>query len=305
MSKLQEIIEILSSGDDGITNALIKTKVFLYSIGKKELATWVNHELNGYSDKSTLPDYRIVPARILVNADNGMRSYTGFALPLGHLPSDQFEEANRISVIEPIGQIEHLVTSSKGRATLKQPISLENAYYLAKSIDKSYEITECYKEIALHNFTNILTQVRSRLLDFLLEFSDQAQSLASENDIGEKMKDIDAATMFNNAIFGPNAVINFGNKNSFNISNRVNQNDFKSLETALLKEGLTQEDVDDLKISIAADGEIPPGNTSFGPKVSVWFSNMITKAAESTWGVGVETATTVLTSALKQYFGLN
>ncbi|WP_368984270.1 hypothetical protein [Escherichia coli] len=41
MNQLQEIIQILSTGDEGTTDALIKTKILLFSIGKKELAAWV------------------------------------------------------------------------------------------------------------------------------------------------------------------------------------------------------------------------------------------------------------------------
>ncbi|MEH4220836.1 hypothetical protein [Klebsiella aerogenes] len=85
MDQLQEIVQMLSSGDEGTTNALLKTKVLLYSIGKKELASWVNHELNGYPSEVELPSYRTVPARLLVNANNGLRSYKGIQVPLAHL----------------------------------------------------------------------------------------------------------------------------------------------------------------------------------------------------------------------------
>ncbi|MGK3451444.1 hypothetical protein ACSLNK_28705, partial [Escherichia coli] len=41
-------------------------------MGKKELAAWVNHEINGYSDSVSLPDYRIVGTRILADLNNGI-----------------------------------------------------------------------------------------------------------------------------------------------------------------------------------------------------------------------------------------
>ena len=43
MTQLQEIINIFSTGNEGLTNALIKTKVFLYYTGNKDLAGWVNN----------------------------------------------------------------------------------------------------------------------------------------------------------------------------------------------------------------------------------------------------------------------
>jgi AbiTii len=45
-----EIISLLSEEKSSLSEALLKTKVFLYQIGKKELAEWVNHELNGYPE---------------------------------------------------------------------------------------------------------------------------------------------------------------------------------------------------------------------------------------------------------------
>jgi len=44
---LNEIIDALSSQESSLTGALLKTKVLLHHIGRKELVEWVNHELNG------------------------------------------------------------------------------------------------------------------------------------------------------------------------------------------------------------------------------------------------------------------
>ena len=47
MKLVDEIIEILSSDNGILSNALIKTKVLLHKMGHKELVMWVNKELNG------------------------------------------------------------------------------------------------------------------------------------------------------------------------------------------------------------------------------------------------------------------
>ncbi|MCK5100082.1 MAG: hypothetical protein KAR45_18370 [Desulfobacteraceae bacterium] len=68
MKLIDEIIEILSSNNGKLSDALIKTKVLLHKIGHKELVPWVNSELNGYHDRDIIPEYRILPAQVLVNA---------------------------------------------------------------------------------------------------------------------------------------------------------------------------------------------------------------------------------------------
>ena len=48
MKLLNETIEILSSEKPSLTDALMKTKVILHKLGRRDLAEWVNLELNGY-----------------------------------------------------------------------------------------------------------------------------------------------------------------------------------------------------------------------------------------------------------------
>ena len=43
---LDEIIEILSQEKASLTDALLKTKILLHQIGKKELVEWVNNVHN-------------------------------------------------------------------------------------------------------------------------------------------------------------------------------------------------------------------------------------------------------------------
>jgi hypothetical protein len=42
---LDDIISILSDSEGRLTDALLKTKVLLYRLGKKDLAGWVSAEL--------------------------------------------------------------------------------------------------------------------------------------------------------------------------------------------------------------------------------------------------------------------
>ncbi len=65
MKLIDEIIEILSSSDGNLTDALIKTKIVLHKIGHKELIDWVNSELNGYPNEDQVPPYRILRAQVL------------------------------------------------------------------------------------------------------------------------------------------------------------------------------------------------------------------------------------------------
>ena len=305
MNQLQEIIQILSSGDEGTTNALMKTKILLFSIGKKELAAWVNHEIDGYPDSVPLPDYRFVGTRILADLNNSVRLYRAFPLPISYLSEDDYNDATRSEVRLSISQIENLVTNAGDSQTLQQPIPLDYALVkYCKGIDKGYELTRCYKEIPLHNFTSILTQVRSRLLDFILELSDQVSEISDEKNMKEQLKNIDTSSLFRNSIFGDNTVINFGNENSFSVNNNVVKNDIASLKEYLSAQGFPKSDVDDLEIAIDEDGPIANNRGEYGQSVSKWMANIANKAVHGTLGIGIAAATQAATEALKKYYNL-
>lgn len=306
MNQLEEIIAILSSGDEGTTNALLKTKVLMYAIGKKELAEWVNHELNGYPDDVPLPEYRILTARILADANNGVRSYRAYPLPISYLNDEDYEDATTAPVRLSISQIEQLAVNAGDKHGIQQPIPLDYAYLkYRKHVVDDYELTRCYKEIALHNFTNILTQVRSRLLDFVLELTEYASEVPGAKTMTEKLKNVDAASLFKSAIFGDHTVINLGDSSSFNITNNVIKNDIAALRRHLESEGVSNEDVTELEVAINSDGPIAPRSKNYGPAVGHWFSGMISKAAASTTGIGVAAITELLSSALKKYYNLD
>lgn len=306
MNQLEEIIAILSSGDEGTTNALLKTKVLMYAIGKKELAGWVNHELNGYPNDVPLPDYRILTARVLADANNGVRLYRAYPLPISYLNDEDYEDATTAPVRLSISQIEQLVVNAGDNHGIQQPIPLDYAYskYREHVVD-DYELTRCYKEIALHNFTNILTQVRSRLLDFVLELTEYASEVPGAKTMTEKLKNVDAASLFKSAIFGDHTVINLGDSSSFNITNNVIKNDIAALMRHLESKGVSNEDLTELEVAINSDGPIAPRSKNYGPAVGQWFSGMILKAATSTAGIGVAAITDILSSALKKYYNLD
>ena len=48
MKLLADLIAELSTPQPSLIDALVKTKVLLHRVGRKDLVEWVNHEINGY-----------------------------------------------------------------------------------------------------------------------------------------------------------------------------------------------------------------------------------------------------------------
>jgi hypothetical protein len=109
---LDEIIAGLGDEKSSLTDALLKTKILLHQIGKKELVGWVNNELNGYPESSDLPSYRILQSQVLANVSNIAWRLERQPIPIRHLDKEyrcslekaQFHQS--LAVIEKMRQRE-------------------------------------------------------------------------------------------------------------------------------------------------------------------------------------------------------
>ncbi len=200
MKLIHAIIDILSSDEGKLTDALFKTKVLLHKIEHKELAEWVNHELNGYPDKGTIPPYRTLSAQVLVNASNGGWQVNSHPIPLAHLKKDYRNSLENAEMKQSLAVLEKFTEKDSG--SLRSPIPMEANGLLEQGLGNGYRISSAWCEIQFSRVVQILTQVRSRLLDFILELNEKFDGEPEEGAIKKFGKSIDAENLFNNAIFG-------------------------------------------------------------------------------------------------------
>ncbi|OUL57991.1 response regulator receiver protein [Pseudoalteromonas ulvae] len=298
-----EIIEILSSPDGVLSEALIKTKVLLHKIGQKELVHWVNKELNGYGDDDTLPDYRIVDAQVLVNASNMAYQVSSHPIPLGHLDEDYRTSLERGKMPHSLAVIEEFASAKEG--SLESLIPMEAYGLLGKGLANHYKIQKAWSEIQITSVANILMQVRSRLLDFILELSSEFSDVNSPEEVKEKASHFDAENLFNHTIFGDNTTILVGTENTQKVKNTVAKNDFEALKQELINHGVTDTDIAALKSAIESDSQVVnPEKNKFGPNVKGWLQTMLSKAVDASWQIELGVASSLLATALNNYYGL-
>lgn len=304
MQLAEEIIAILSSSTGVLSEALIKTKVLLHKIGHKELVVWVNKELNGYSDDDELPNYRIVNAQVLVYATNGVYEIKSHPVPMGHLESHVRDMWEKGTMPHSLAVIEKLANTDNSD-TLNSPIPMEANGLLSKGLANGYIVQRAWSSIPVAGVSNILMQVRSRLLDFILELKDEFSDASSDEDIKEMADKVDASNLFNRAIFGDNATIVVGSENKLKISNNVVKNDIQSLIEYLSANGVSEEDSALLNDAIQADSTVAViAKNEFGPSVKEWIRNMMSKAIDASWQIELGMAGSLLATALNNYYGL-
>ena len=298
---LDEIIELLGDEKHSLTTAMLKTKILLHQIGKKELVEWVNNELNGYPQGNDVPNYRMLNSHVTGNVANMAARYSSLPIPVGHLTENQQNMLQKFRMWQSLSVLETLVRDSKN-GKLRRPIPMEFNGLLGQQFENGFNVESAWCEIQTHEIKGIFAQVRSRLLDFLLELKDSVGDLQTDTDFKAKATAVDSAGIFNNAIFGANAMIVIGDNNRQSIINSVQQGDMDALVKALVEAGLSGKTIEELKVAVKED-EKKSGHATFEGKTGAWFTRLLGKAVKGAADVGVDVVSSTISKALTSYMG--
>jgi hypothetical protein len=293
-----EIITRLSEETVSLNEILLKTKIFLHEIGKKELAEWVNSELNGYANAVAVPDYRIIPSAVRGNVMNGVWSVQSQLLPVQNLPPKILEDLEKTEMRDAISIVEEYAS----KKSLHRPLSPEYYGIFAKGLTSGWYVTGAWTEISTTAVQNILAQVRSRLLDFMLELRDTVQDKGEKEINRANTANIDTTSMFNRAVFGDNTTIVVGNNNRQSVTAGVRKDEFASLRQALSSVGVPEDELDSLEVAVNED-RATLGKPSFEGKTGNWFTQLLGRAAKGTVAVGVDLVSSVVAKSLTNYIG--
>ena len=302
MSLLTEIIEALSSQSSSLTEALLKTKVLLHKIGHQELVEWVNNELNGYSDHDNVPAYRILFAQVLANIANSGYQFNAHPIPLGHLSKEMRESLETAKMPQSLAVLEKLVDGRDGH--LETSIPMEANGILGQGLSNGFKIQRAWSQIETADVVQVFVQVRSRLLDFVLNLQDKLGEGVSDQEIKQRTDSLDASRLFNNAIFGNNTTIVVGTNNRQQITNISVHGDFSALAEGLREHGVQESDIAALDDAVRNDVGAPElEERKYGPSVKAWLQNMLAKAVDASWEVELGVASSLLATALQKFYG--
>jgi AbiTii len=302
MKLLTDLISQLSEPQPSLIDALMKTKVLLHTVGRRDLAEWVNNEINGYANEALLPSYRVISANVMGDITNNAFSYTDHPLPTMHLSSDQRKRIEQLEMRHSIAVLEGL--AKQGEQGLQFPLPLEYSVLFNKVLGNGYKVQKAWCDVGIGRFAQITTQVRSKLLDFLLEINEKVGSDMSEEAVKRIAQAPETASMFNNAIFGDNVTILVGDHSQQNVRITVERGNFDSLAAFLRTKGVEEGDITALKNAVDSDAASPEVTAKrLGSETRSWLSRMMDKAINAAWQIEIGVAGGLLTNALSKYYG--
>jgi len=171
---------------------------------------------------------------------------------------------------------------------------------LGRGLAGGVRINSAWCELNEQQVAGIPINVRSRLLDFVLDLRDAIGPGADDREISEKSKSLDTQSMFGRAIFGDHATIIYGS-GSAQITVNVQAGDLPSLEQELARSGLPPQEIEGLRKAISDDQA--NGRASMDGEVGNWFTGLLGKAVKGVAGVGVDVVSSTVAKALTTYLG--
>lgn len=299
---LDDIIESLSDESKALTGILLKTKVLLSSIEQPEAITWVNAELNGYAQDAEVPPYRILHAQLrgairCFNAQSGDHQ-----LPTMHLSETMRQSVEKIPLRGSLSSIEDLLTrhaNSPNEGNFHFPHPMEANGIFGRGLAEGWVVNSAWSAVEPSQMAAILTQVRSRLLDFLLALRSRAGENASNTAVKEKTSGMDVQGAFQGAVFrGDNVFINMGNENRIKVTSTRIDSDQRLFE-ALHEAEVPADEIALLKKAIAQDR--CAGTPSLTRATGAWYESLLAKAKKGAVRIGTGVVTETVAALIVAY----
>lgn len=307
MSLLRDIQEAVIDDKTDITVVLRKCKVLAARLGNENFNNWIDQELNGYKDVKSLPEYRVFEVfskgHFAGPFGSGIKNAD---IPISCLPEKMRDNFKYRREREAISSYTSILKESKGKGgSAHAPWPPEVTAMVGQDIYQHMNCLSAWQVIPRNAIASLVDAVRNRVLNFVLEIEAQnpeaGEAPLNSNPIPQEK----VAQIFNTYITGD--VQNLATA-STNVTQYgqviVKQNDIDSLLSYLREHEIEETDLQELKEAVDSDKEKNPSNDSWGPNVSGWITKMLGKASKGIWKIGSSVATTLLTNAINNYYGL-
>lgn len=300
MQLINDIVDLLGDENSSTQSALLKAQILAHRLGDEELSKWVEHELRGYPENEEVPPYRVLKLTLVGHVTNGIYHYSNQTLPTGHLEEPLRTNLTRTELRDSVSAIE----SWADKNNVARTIAAEALSFLSEPFSDTYYVQQAWGRFSVGAIDQVLTQVRSRLLELCLKLSDRFPGDLTTGQVRQRADEVGSNDIFRNAVFGDNATIVVGGGSIRDVQNKVTHNNLDSLLSYLKEYGVPDGDLSELSAAIQEDASSEEVRSrTLGPRVKEWIGVMIAKAGSATWEISMGTAGNVLGTALSTYYG--
>jgi hypothetical protein len=254
-----ELQALATDRRNDITDLLRKSLLVATKLKLDDFRSWANYELHGYRDGSEVPNYRKV--RCEVKAKN---PYYGL-IPIVFADKKINDILCDADIRDPIEALDNLLSSKQEKgAYLQVPLSTAQVNFIMEHQDDYLQLPPV-RIVGRNQVSAVVDAVRTRILEWSLQ-------LETEGVLGVGMtftKEEKARAMASSSINIQNFQGVLGSvANSTltqNLTLNIHKGDFGSLSRALNASGVSEEDIQELKVALEAD-PVPEVAGSFGTR---------------------------------------
>ncbi len=259
---INSIVEDLVSSDRKLSETMLKVKVLALKMHHEKLSSWIKSEIEGYEGKE-IPDYRVVGVGVFGNVIQdgfgGFYTKNNMPLPIEFLEDKIKELLNSAPLRHPIAEIEDMALSDTDFE-----VSIPYVVFgkLSEPLANGWKIDSAWQLITKNKIQGIISKIKSTLLDFLMELSDEIREEEDFNLIEDKPKVDNIYDKTIGQISGKTINISIGNENiqqanvgdhsTSNVASGANIEQTISQETnGEIKEfiGLLKEKLDEIELN--------------------------------------------------------
>lgn len=310
MQIIQDIIQELIQTDKSLSSPLFKAKFLANKIGNAALLDWVNNELNGYKVQmdergENVPSYRKHGASLVGSYYIGYTAFNDIPLPTIGLEEKVGDFMRTVTLYDSISSLEKMSDESKSNK-IGLTIPPELCFLIQSNIRKTnphVKLVSAQKIASSTVISQSLTAIRSTFLDFMMELDAEFGGITNLDELknrNEQITTIMNHTIINNS--GDGALINTGNKAHIDSQIEINKGNIETLAQKLSDSHVAHEDITELQGILESDNPNQEKGT-FGEKVNVWISKMISKSLDGSWAIGIGASGKLLADAIKAYYG--
>ncbi|MEO7021933.1 MAG: hypothetical protein ABI234_17400, partial [Ktedonobacteraceae bacterium] len=172
-----EIVQLLHRINEGATNSQTSLGEVLrlcLRLGRlldnEKLSDWAKAESGGYRSTDILPDYRIFDTEVRATFLGPFGSrMSNISIPQAIVEEEHQETLFKVSMMQPVGELERLVSGNSDTTSLTVPWSGNTImYYQRKEIYGDYVLASAGKVLTIATIAGVLEVIRSRVLEFVL-----------------------------------------------------------------------------------------------------------------------------------------
>ena len=297
MTLLKEIQDLATDDKVKLPVVLRKCKILAVRLGHKPFGDWVDRELSGYKSVDEVPSYREIKTQSFGTLMNPLRQIDNAPIPPACIPEKCREFVTKEYLMAGVANYETHVADRK--EDLKIPWPADLVASVSEDIYTNMTLMSAWKVLSVGTVVGMLDAIRNKVLNFALEIESEDPH-AGEVKPGEEARipQEKITQVFETNIYGTVHNIAAGNIGYSQQNVSVVKGDLGSLSKYLSSLGIDQADIQELNDIVKSEPDAP--KKTLGHKVKQW----ITRVAGSTLMASQQIASTVITEALMQYYGL-